>query len=425
MLDLSTPHADFWYKSLADILHSLGDHQSAFQIQDAIYEKGHELPVALLCARTAQVEWQVEKVRDIIENAINRFPVPDGSWTKFLFSAQAAHYWGQTGDETNSSEQFAQLVDDCIDTSTSRIREPLTPRSPNLKLDITVYRYLYRTVLYYNSDQMNFFDQEPRLDTDKILSQFLGQQPAGRALQRNGNNDPLSDISCLPACLKWCIEILERDSLQEISNAPDSPVFNISCMLWRIWIQSRPEHTFREANTKDWSDEAMDQLDMSPSELIVIVVCMIMATERDDDTYHTQFNAAPNARDRARTLESMGRRALLDRFLQQIRETTKKQMSTTRTEHLEFSEFLPFRRFIGNCAPVQLPAVPGEAVNHPPTIARLDRADDLEHRQPHPVSGYTPAGLTALSPPVDPDLSLYQYGQSPGGQDNWNGFRED
>ena len=46
VLDLGDSDADFWYKALADVLHSLGDGQSAFLILAALYNKEHELPLA-------------------------------------------------------------------------------------------------------------------------------------------------------------------------------------------------------------------------------------------------------------------------------------------------------------------------------------------------------------------------------------------
>ena len=410
LLNLNPPNAYFWYKSLADILHSLGDHQSAFQILYALFRSRPELSLAILCVRTAQDRGQVEKVRDIIEGAINLFPAAEDaaderSWSKFLFHAQTAHYWGQTGDETNRSEQFGQLVEDYIEIWDSKILQQFTPRPP--KLDTTVYRYLYRALLYFNDDPNNFTSKEPGLDIDEILSQFLGQQPAARSLQL----DPLSEISCLRACLRWCIDVLTKhDCPPGILKTAGRPEYNIACMLWVVWIQSQGP------TGANWSIETMAQLDMSPSELLVTVVCMIIATE--PDRRHTQSPGGPasqiirDALGRARTLANVNSRELLDRFLHQIRETSEQRMSPSQAEFLDSAEFRPFRNFLSTRVPVflQLPSIPDGSVIHPLTLADPDRATEAGSSRPRRTSGYMSAG--PHSPPVDPNLSLFQFGYS-------------
>lgn len=404
--DLDATNAELWYKPLADILHSLGDCLSAFQILVALYSRQPELSLAILCARTAHTRDQVAHVQYIIESAINMPPVSgevpeEKSWTKFLLGAQSAHYWGQTSNETNRSEQFGQLVEDYIDIWESEIRQPFTPRSPTLKLDITVYRYLYRALLYFDADPNNFTMEEPGLDIDKILGQFLGQQPAGPSL---GRSNPLSEISCVYGCLRWCIGMLRHDHRPEILNTTGRSEYSIACMLWCVWMQNQG------TVAANWSNDTMAQLDMSPSELLVTVVCMIMATEPDHG--HTRSGPAPgiirDALSRANTLAETSPRELLDRFLHQIRETSEQRMATS-PPYLDLSEFIPFRNIISSCGVpvfIHLPRIPDGPVIHPLTLADPERAKDAVSSTLHPASGY--AGLH--SQPVDPELSLYQFG---------------
>lgn len=425
MLDVNTPN-DGWYKALADILHALGDHQSAFQILSALWSRqpecppssyGQTLSLAILCVRTAQTQGQVEKVRDIIEKAINQFPAIDGvpeekSWTKFIFDAQSAHYWGQIGDETNRSEQFADLVEAYVDDSNSDIRQHFTPRSPSLKLDTTAYRYLYHALLYFNADSNNFMpdEEDAGLDVDKITRQFLDQQPAFLDQQpATRQSSPLSEIPCLPACLEWCIHMLENGRL-EVLNTSCRREYNLSCMLWCAWIQIQIQGT----GGPNWSKVSMAQLDMSASELLVTVVCMIMATT--PDRHHAQSGPASDiirdALGRARALAASSQRDILDRFLHQIRETSEQRMSTTQTT-MDLSEFLPIRTVIDSrLAFIHLPEVANGTVIYPLTLADPEGARDAGLSEFRPTSGY---GIHY--PLVDP--FLHQFGQSGEEQVHW------
>lgn len=319
---MSPPGDPFWYSLLADLLYALGDSQIAFQIQAHLYKQHPEVSRAVTCARYAQVRNQVNDARIIIEEAINTSEADEYSSDKFLFGAQLARNWDQAGEKENAFEQFGDLLEKYIDLWTSQfhrslVMEKLRPDTPIYRLDVLAYIYLRHSIRCFNKDELNFQEGEEKLDENTILKQFLDQQPVS-----DGNG-----LTCLRSCLTWCIGALgsSADPPEELKGIPGQPVYQIVCFLLRLWLQD-----MKQPQQPPWSIQAMEQLRISASELLIHVICMIMATPPrgmgTDDRHSTPFKIALGRANRLNNASSNDA-YLLDCFLSQIQQTADQRMA--------------------------------------------------------------------------------------------------
>ncbi|KAM7217705.1 hypothetical protein V8F06_006960 [Rhypophila decipiens] len=388
-VDMSSQDVKYWYSLLADMLYALGDSQSAFQIRARLYQYYPDVSLAVACGRSAQAKLQIGDVRDIIEKAINNPEVRDGSWIKFLFGAQLARTWDQVGDKENAFEQFEALVNKNLNLETSQHR-PMVTRGP--ELDVVAYSHLRHLILQFNKDDYNFVEGEKRLEVDKFLKNFLEHQP--RASRRN--------ISCLPSCLEWCIDVLKANSALTgpVQNIPQDPVYKIVCLLWRTWTQGLQQ----SQRSPQWSGQAMEQLGISASELLTLVVCMMATPIPAAKAKGQQSDSTiADAIRRGNELKIFKDDALLDRFLFQVRWSADQHMASREEKVylVRSTEFQPVRDFIATCVPeyIELP------VAHSGYIYPLLVASPVQEE---------PARQTP-SPPVPnpfPTLVNFQHGES-------------
>ncbi|KAK4218528.1 hypothetical protein QBC37DRAFT_368768 [Rhypophila decipiens] len=386
LCDMSSQDVKYWYSLLADLLYALGDSQSAFQIRARLYQYYPDVLLAVACGRSAQAKFQIEAVRDIIEKAINKPDVRDDSWIKFLFGAQLARTWDQVGDKDNAFEQTAALVDKYLDLNTSQPRQMAT-RGP--ELDIAAYIYLRHLILQYNKDDLNFEEGDPELKVDKFLENFLEHQPY-RVFRRH--------ISCLSSCLNWCIDMLEANSVLPgaMQNIPEDSLYKIVCLLWRTWTQGLQQ----SQRSPQWTAQAMEQLGISASELLTLVVCTIMATIPAARAKGQQYDSTvADAIRRANKLRDSGDTTLLDRFLVQVQRSADQRMAA-RDEVVYLvrsAKFQPVRNFIATCVPeiIKLP------VAHSGFIYPLLVTDPV-HEEP----------VRKTPSPPGPSFVDFQHGQS-------------
>ncbi|KAM7199911.1 hypothetical protein V8F20_005560 [Naviculisporaceae sp. PSN 640] len=401
LLNMNPSDAASWYSLLANTLDAIGDSPSAFQIQAALYDHSHEVSLAMICARSAQGRKQVDKVRGFIEEAINICGAPEISWDRFIFGAQLARGWVQVGERENGLEQFADMLVNYIDLSHSRFKQQLDlRRSPgNLPyhLDILAYIHLRGAILSFNKDDLNFTDGEPELDVEYILHQFLLQQPV-----YNG-----ATLSCLHDCLAWCVEHLERNSALlkrgeslpiDLKAIPGDSVYKVVCLLWTTWVQGLRQ---RQAYHPQWSIQAEEQLSISPPELLILVVCTIMATPLANGRASFDSEVADALR-RARNLLHQdaarpGDFKLLEAFLIQVHRTADQRMAAWEDLQpaMKATDFDAIREVLGASMPAGYKLPP----RHQGYIHPLIVGDSKEDEAVLPTQ-------PAMFPP-SPSLSLF------------------
>ncbi|KAK3319350.1 hypothetical protein B0H66DRAFT_624042 [Apodospora peruviana] len=401
VLNLDAPNAEIWYRLLADMLAASGDQQSAFQIYAALFrelcrQNSPDLALAHACVSTAQTNTQFKEAQDIIElaaNVVQESVAEPGTWDEFFDDALTAHSYDRPENSLNALDQYAEKLiepNGPIDPRSSEFTKTLKLRSP--ALDIPLYLHVDYAGLRYNEDDGGdfFTETDPGLDVDKILRQFLDQQPAfaDGLLDRPRGEDTqlLSKIPCLRECVGWCIEVLEQTpAIPEdiwtvgINDGDElQTTYKVLCSLWRTWI-TWIQNPFRYPSTS-WSEHTVEQLGIPASSLLTTVVCMIMATnptvEAGADNYYNAAATIQCIRRKASILNSTDPQTLLRRFLYQVRETSELRMTTTRLNNgpnVPLSTIAPFRKIIASALNLDLPALPEGTIIHPLIFPDLDK----------------------------------------------------
>jgi hypothetical protein len=202
-----------------------------------------------------------------------------------------------------------------IRTGTSDFRSTF-PRLQDHRALIPFYLHLSYALIRWND-----FAHRTRqpVAVEDTLRMFIDRQ------LEPGGAHPM--IDCLRDCLDWCIEILNQKP--DIPTSLDARpvdlltgVYQIVGTLWRAYVTDTPTPSWP---TPTWASSCEASSGMSAAELLVTLICVAMAPNLPKLS-----RPLDRAREGFDDLDSLDRRALLDRFLRQLRLTSDPRMLSPR-----------------------------------------------------------------------------------------------
>ena len=368
---------------LADILFALGDSYYSFVINAALWNSGTWNGRTAACVRTAQTRDHVLIAQRMVRADAGVSSGDDSPWVSVLLDLLLAHLCTWDTDVENAGEKTEKIVRSIVFSdgqSGDRLRM-LSPRWPHL--DIPAYIFLRSTLMRYNSEHGG-----TEVDTQRVLRQFLNQQPAYLCGLETVS---FASINCLPSCLKWCMEALHRNTTLPLDipgtvESPAAGTYAVLCTLWHLWIRRHlsssppseiatlPQHP--EPQTA-WEDNAHSQLGISATELLGTVVCMIMAALPKEGLASDE-HVLDRALAGANALNALSPKDLVERFLNQVWATNRQllalpaeeQESQLQTSGITAEAIEPFRRFVaGSLGIDNLPMLEQGAAVYPIVLA--------------------------------------------------------
>ena len=384
---------------LSDMLSALGDGTSAFPIYFSLCRSTSTgLPLAHLiaCACAAQTQGHAIQARTLLDDYVDEIldHAGRGSSAELLFKLLAARAWDWPGDEDNANGQIDELIIACTESLPDNELQlkALPPRDNSL--DIPLYQHLGYALGRWNDSNASNMGVD-KIDVDRLLCQMVSQQLASEDDPGSAVIDPSLRMGCLPSCLKWCLDVLAQNPV--IPNAllgrAGSPVdaltaiYQVSCTLWGIWlsyilpssssVRFPPEISAQAGRCPhaSWADESETQLGISAAELLVTVVCMIMAEAWTATTTMDPCAAGSDiilhAQQGASVLVSLAPGEILDRFLRQVRQNSDPRMLAPTKVAVEVipAIFRPFRDFVFTCLGLPVSAPDPDAPVHPLVLA--------------------------------------------------------
>ncbi|KAK0701770.1 hypothetical protein B0T26DRAFT_757760 [Lasiosphaeria miniovina] len=424
------------YHQVANFLAALGDGKSCYQIcallyqartlQDHVPDETH-LDHVVACNQTQQTDKHSEEVLAMLQDNVDHLLDPDGSdmtWQTCFFDLLQAHAYDRGHDEKAAIGQIIRFVNTYLEPDL--VLKIIPGRG--YPVDIQAYQYLSYSLIRYN-DNIHATKGHDFVDTATILDQFIGQQPAF------ATKNPLL-LSCLGDCRAWCISVLEcgpaiPGKIRHARAGQVGATYQILCTLWYIWMSelfprslshARGGSSRRAYPLANWADDVKPQLGISPSELLTTVVCMIMAAAPFPHDDHAAPDFIEQALAGARDLDAVSPEDLIRRFLDQVRETSDRRLTTQVVDERDkvgVAEIIqarkiaaPFRNFIASAfGDIELPALDKDAIVIPvalTTAREVDREDGREHEMlSDPLSPIRPALQTSDSqyPAVPPMYS--------------------
>ncbi|KXX73671.1 hypothetical protein MMYC01_210349 [Madurella mycetomatis] len=303
---------------LAEILLAFGDANGAFVINDALYERGRWHNIFDL-VRAAKGKQQAGRAIEIMSETAGMWGrLDDTAWSTFFSKILRALTDSRDGDSGVHGYTKMEYAIDSVVSKDGKGRDHLNQLvSGELLLDIPTYLML-DIALYCTGTSA-------REDRDRILDQFISQQPAFSSSPQNMQTDP-ARIDCLPFCLEWCIEVLYRGKQGIPSEIPvNGPhgiagTYEVLCMLWRNMVLGLLSSNLLPGSNLAWAHRAKEQLGISATELLSAMVRMIMATALDEGATVHHLHPLVRARTGANSLQHLDANRLVRRFLHQLRE---------------------------------------------------------------------------------------------------------
>ncbi|KAK3936269.1 hypothetical protein QBC46DRAFT_412247 [Diplogelasinospora grovesii] len=357
-----------YLRVFADSLSALGDNQSAFKIYHALYRRRPESALAIQCARTANTDKQAAEARQMLQDNIEVLSAPKGQpGTNYFFEVVLARLFDHGADEPMALMQIEQLLDQGTGIlekdAHGRLKLRKLPCRDNCPaFDLPAYRYLHYALQRFNDfsyeedGAYNPTEDDDVIDIDSILDDFELQQP----VFTQG-----IDVSCVRACLIWCIDMLGRDPAipdmelrLPVSNQDDEVMstYQILCTLWHIWLgpsgspfphyhSSHPRND-QPALSSIWAGKVEEQLGISSSELLAIVVYMIMDTPAYSPRRETVagLTVVKRALAQAETLNRKATETIFDTFLAKAYEISRHPSADADDEDGPYDAAMPFHQ---------------------------------------------------------------------------------
>jgi hypothetical protein len=248
-------------------------------------------------ARAAETTENAEHVIRSIESALGSLDGDiDMSGEALFTKALYQILLGYVHDRSNMDREDAGGNNKAVLFVTGGMKLLVVGETSNLRdrpahfkvFDMVTYMLLHYGLETYTNNHRPDGDEKPLPEhfTYKILREFVDQQGLRNAVLQKQNSRP----TILRACLAWCITKLEVTQsappsahLSELLQVecPDyfvpwkADIF-VYCFLWRCWYDE-----YVEGNLPPWSRDAMVQLGISFSDLLVTLVWMFMHPDQD------------------------------------------------------------------------------------------------------------------------------------------------
>ncbi|KAK0714671.1 hypothetical protein B0H67DRAFT_553344 [Lasiosphaeris hirsuta] len=339
----------------ADILFASGDGESAFHYYKNL-DPEPAFPILIACARAIQTTVQAIEARNLLQassDVLQGHRDDEGSISgKALFLDLLLVFvfsWGE--DKSCTTQVVEKKIRSILRDEAREILKPITPRGP--KLDVPLYQLLNYAFKLWNDRTGPGLVQ---IQADQLLNQFLKQQEAFGNVR--------TEIPCLILCLEWCCHVLDAnpripDPINLGSGFPiNSPgaAYQVIFTLWSVWQGNTP--TFPSWT---WTTNAQTQLGISPAELLVSVVHVIMA-ETAGPPFGVGSGVLDVACNAAKYLIGELQESpdnLVIRFLSQVCRDGNRRMSPTPEDYHAIREaayvFHDFRAFIFSTLQVEPP----------------------------------------------------------------------
>ncbi|GAB1316627.1 hypothetical protein MFIFM68171_06837 [Madurella fahalii] len=311
---------------LAEILFAFGDVDGAFGVYTALHEKEDIAASIFDLARTLQSKEQAVHVRSRVNDNLSSWDLDPGTWSGFFIKMLLAHCndWDPTAG-VNGLDPMSRLISKIVvedDQGQDRLKR-LTFRE--LPFDVPAYVLLDLALDRYNQCGA---DGESEIDDAEILEQFMDQQPAFSGGSLSMQSSTSRRIDCLVSCLNWCIEVLRYGGLDTHVAIPvnDSTeldeAYQVLCRLWYNMLFGPPAgQRSGSGDPLAWTNSAKTQLDISATELLTSVVCMIMSIVLDRETEASNHSLLERAWTAACDLRRLQPEELFLCFLNQVRAT--------------------------------------------------------------------------------------------------------
>lgn len=305
---------------LAEILLAFGDPNGAFDINKELYEEDLKFSIFDF-VRAIKGRQQANHAAEIMSNTSEMWgELNETEWSTFFSKILLDLVYSWDGDSGVDDRSKMEVAIRSIVIQDHERRDHLKQlHSRGLPFDVPVYLVLDAALRRTGRGSAE--------DQDRILKQFIDQQPAFSG----GSQDiqtALLHIDCLPLCLKWCTEMLRRGEqyfpAETPGNGPEgiAGAYEVLSLLWRNMMLGLMPGNLPRGSSLAWAHRAEEQLGISATELLAAVVCMIMAAALDKET----ALRGPRPLDRARTgahLLYLAHKDLVWRFLHQVREANK------------------------------------------------------------------------------------------------------
>ncbi|KAK3352301.1 hypothetical protein B0T25DRAFT_181659 [Lasiosphaeria hispida] len=365
-------HLESWHQA-ADILFACGDGKSAFRLyMDIPVGPESPSPNLIACARAAQTPEQAKEVRQLLQEKADELcsletredeENPSGGVLLLDLLLPCLFSWDEDEDRHGSTQVIETQIKDILCDQPRGMLKPITHRGP--KLDVPLYQHLSYAFKLWN-DRTG--EDLVSIQADELLDQFVAQQRASA-----------DEVGCLILCLQWCHEVLvSKPRVPEEIRVPfatriRSPeaVYQVIFTLWYAWVKcmlpsastSSPpgsppylvSHLFRA-----WATDAQPQLGISPAELLVSVIHVIMAeAAQATGRFGIAGDVLDAARNAAESLIAESPEYVVRCFLNQVREDGNRRMSPTPGGFPGIGGpagiFPRFRTFISRVLQVELP----------------------------------------------------------------------
>ncbi|KAK1752147.1 hypothetical protein QBC47DRAFT_67443 [Echria macrotheca] len=345
---------------LADVFLSVSDSGSFGVLVDLCNaHSGNILPELIACLRAVQTKHQADTARHLLQREVNNGNrvFEEGvdeaiSPVALLVDIEVARTYDHHDDVPHAVGQIKMHLGRITtrDQDGSRRLRILERRGPTL--DMPLLSLIGYLVKRSNETRNHTPGDAELINEDGITHQFVAHQLDGLHPPGYNSDNPARELPCIQQCIGFCDGILSSKKRffipGELCTLP--PVYQIFGAIWGQWI-SLMASPGRRSEKNAWADEshgAQRQLGISATELLLTVVCMIMAKGA---ACRSPRNALAQARlgvSSVAGVGSMSPTAIFYLFLRQFRNNNEWRMLAPRepVRPLPAEQASNFRRFV-------------------------------------------------------------------------------